>query len=279
MKPFFKLALSTVLISGLATACGSSAVPKELVDARQAYAEASHGPALEHHPAQLHIAEQALKRAEWSYEDDGDTSKTRTLAYIALRKSQLADTEARTILASERKTEVDKAVKVSAIGELRKTRRQLAQERQARASAERRAKEAMDRLKESISRIGKIQEESRGTVITLSGSVLFKSGQSILMPGAQVKLDEVADAIKASNRKVTIEGHTDSRGKDSTNQELSEARAQSVLAYLVSKGVPAEDIKAVGIGASRPVADNATAEGRANNRRVEIILGQEKEPT
>ena len=268
----------SIFCVGLA-ACGSSATPKELADARQAFTEASNGPAAQHDPAQLHIAEQALKRAEWSYEDDGDSEKTRALAYVALRKSQLASTEARAILASEQSAEADKAVKTSAIGELRKTRRQLATERQARAAAELQAKEVLERLKESISRIGKIQEESRGTVITLSGSVWFKSGQSILMPGAQTKLDEVADAIKASHRKVTIEGHTDSRGKESANQQLAEARAQSVLTYLVSRGVPAEDVKAVGVGASRPVADNKTPEGRANNRRVEIILGAEKEPT
>ncbi len=260
------------------SACGSSIMPQELAAARQAYAEAANGPAAQYHPAQLHIAEQALKRAEWSYEDHGDTEQTRTLAYVALRKSQLADVEARTMLAAERKTEADKAVKASAIGELRKTRRQLADERHARAAAEQRTQKAMERLKESIAHIGKIQEEPRGTVITLSGSVLFKSSEAILNSSAHPKLNEVANAIKVSNRKITVEGHTDSRGKESSNQALSEARAQAVLAYLVSREVPQEDIKAIGMGASRPIADNKTPEGRANNRRVEIILGAEKEP-
>lgn len=70
-----------------------------------------------------------------------------------------------------------------------------------------------------------------------------------------------------------VEGHTDSQGSDATNQPLSQNRATAVRDYLVSKGVSADKISSIGMGSSRPITDNATAENRANNRRVEIIIG------
>jgi outer membrane protein OmpA-like peptidoglycan-associated protein len=69
-----------------------------------------------------------------------------------------------------------------------------------------------------------------------------------------------------------VEGHTDSRGTPTSNQVLSESRARAVMDYLVSRGVLAQAITSVGIGQARPIADNASPEGRANNRRVEIII-------
>ena len=89
----------------------------------------------------------------------------------------------------------------------------------------------------------------------------------------QTKLGAVADALKdQTDHKITIEGHTDSQGSDASNMELSRGRAQTVKDYLVSRGVPADNIKSEGLGSSRPVADNRSTEGRANNRRVEIIV-------
>ena len=90
---------------------------------------------------------------------------------------------------------------------------------------------------------------------------------------AQSKLTSVAEALKdQDDRKIVVEGHTDSVGSDASNQELSMARAQSVVGFLTSHGVPADRVTAQGFGASRPVADNKSPEGRANNRRVEIIV-------
>jgi outer membrane protein OmpA-like peptidoglycan-associated protein len=129
----------------------------------------------------------------------------------------------------------------------------------------------MDRL--AASAAGSIKQETRGTVITIPGSVLFASAKSALLPGAQTKLNAVADALKdQADHEIIVEGHTDAQGSDASNVELSQARAQSVRDYLVSRGVPANRIRAQGLGEARPVADNATPEGRANNRRVEIIV-------
>jgi outer membrane protein OmpA-like peptidoglycan-associated protein len=83
----------------------------------------------------------------------------------------------------------------------------------------------------------------------------------------------VADALKDDEGKhILIEGHTDSRGSEATNLALSQQRANSVRDYFVSRGIPTERITANGLGSNRPVADNSSAEGRADNRRVEIVI-------
>ena len=131
---------------------------------------------------------------------------------------------------------------------------------------------------EDLAKIAAIKEEQRGMVITLTGNVLYASGKWDLLPGAQVKLNEVAEALKANkDRDITVEGHTDNQGTAQSNLELGQHRAESVRDYLVSRGVEPARIKAVGIGQARPVTDNTTAEGRANNRRVEIIVSPPKE--
>jgi outer membrane protein OmpA-like peptidoglycan-associated protein len=125
----------------------------------------------------------------------------------------------------------------------------------------------------AASAVGVVREESRGTVITIPGSVLFASGKSTLLPSAQIKLNAVAEALKdQDDRKIMVEGHTDSQGTEDFNMVLSQGRAQAVRDYLVSRGVPTDRITAQGYGLTRPVADNKSPEGRANNRRVEIIV-------
>ena len=146
---------------------------------------------------------------------------------------------------------------------------QLAAEQQVRIDAEKRAADAQAEL----ARLAAVKEEARGLVITLSGSVLFASSKSELLPAAQSRLNQVAEALMATKeRKLTVEGHTDSQGSSSYNQVLSQRRADAVRSYIISRGYPAELIQAQGIGKDRPVADNGNPEGRANNRRVEIIV-------
>ena len=118
-------------------------------------------------------------------------------------------------------------------------------------------------------------------MITLSGEVLFKTKEATLLPIAQTQLDKVAEALKSQgeDKTIVVEGHTDSQGKDSYNQDLSRRRAEAVRSYLVSRGIPDDMITAVGKGELEPIADNKTAEGRANNRRVEIEIDNANSPT
>ncbi|MFP2896905.1 OmpA family protein [Corallococcus sp. 4LFB] len=153
--------------------------------------------------------------------------------------------------------------------QLQQRTQELEQERQARLQAEQRASQALSRLQDENV---KVREEARGTVVTLSGSVLFATNATALLPAARDRLSQVATALKESKNPLLIEGHTDSRGTDDYNEQLSERRAESVRNFLVNQGVPPERIQIRGMGEERPVASNGTAEGRANNRRVEIVV-------
>ncbi len=114
--------------------------------------------------------------------------------------------------------------------------------------------------------------EARGQVMTLSGDA-FASGQSQLKPEARANLQRVVEFVNRSpDKAVLIEGHTDSQGSANLNQVLSQKRAEAVRSALLQDGVDGSRLTAVGLGKDRPIADNATSEGRARNRRVEIVV-------
>jgi outer membrane protein OmpA-like peptidoglycan-associated protein len=268
-----RVGASLLLAAAIGSGCASTPQPsKELVDARDVYSRAESGKAREYNPAALHDAKVALDKAEQAFENDPGSDNARDAAYIALRRAERADVEGATNAWQEREAKARDAANQAqakslekAQGELAVARQQLQEEKTAREAAEARAKETLAKLE--------AKEEARGTVITLSGNVLFASNKSALLPGAQSRLEQVADAIRNRNDKhVLIEGHTDSKGSAATNEALSKARADAVGAYLTSRGVPADRITTAGLGSSRPIADNKTADGRANNRRVEIVL-------
>ena len=278
-------------------ACSAHLAPKELVDARAAYdrAAASNAPKLV--PAELHVARESLDVAERKFADDPDSQDAIDSAYIAMRKAQRAEALGNAAAASESKTfaeheqtKTQRAIIENQQGKLQKTESQLAkerdtlakerdslakqiqmtaEERQKRIDAEKKAHDAMDALSQSLA----VKADTRGTVITLSGGVLFATGQATILPGAQAQLNQVADALKTqAEHHFTVEGHTDNQGTDAINNDLSNRRANAVRDYLVVRGVAAAAITAQGVGSTRPVADNKTTEGRAMNRRVEIIV-------
>jgi outer membrane protein OmpA-like peptidoglycan-associated protein len=114
-----------------------------------------------------------------------------------------------------------------------------------------------------------------GDNITLNmpGNITFKSGSSELDPSFYKVLNSVNLVVKKYNKTVVeVAGHTDSTGAAEQNQQLSERRANSVAQYLESQGLASNRVVTVGAGETRPVADNATAEGRQANRRVELTL-------
>jgi OOP family OmpA-OmpF porin len=116
------------------------------------------------------------------------------------------------------------------------------------------------------------ERTSRGMVITLE-DVLFEVEGAALQPGAQTELLRLADYLKRNpDRKILIEGHTDNTGGSDYNLQLSQLRAQSVESYLVSSGVPADRIRAIGYGETRPEAPNDSGTGRQQKRRVEIVI-------
>ncbi len=268
-----------LVLVGSLFACGTAAPPRQLLDARAAYNEARLGKAAELAPAELHTAKVSLNAAEQAFTDDPESAETYALAYVALRTAQLVQTQANTKAAKADLDQVQREIDqreaddmMRTRTELQQVRRDLSSERAARVAAEARERDAMQRL--AATAAVNVKEESRGTVIILPGSVLFTSGDYQLTGEAQSKLTMVADTLapQARTHDILVEGHTDSRGTPTSNQVLSESRARAVMDFLVSRGVPAQAITSVGIGQVRPLADNATAEGRANNRRVEIIV-------
>lgn len=115
------------------------------------------------------------------------------------------------------------------------------------------------------------EQGSQGMMLTL-GDVVFATGESRLKPEALANLDRVIEFIEQyPDRRIRIEGHTDSRGSRNLNQVLSQQRADAVRDALIARGIRADRIEAVGMGPDFPVASNDTEEGRARNRRVDII--------
>jgi outer membrane protein OmpA-like peptidoglycan-associated protein len=285
---------SHVLILAIAAGtfgCATNRPPQDLVAARNAYDRASRGPAPAYDPADLHAAKQHLDAAETSFTENGNNQETRDRAYLATRKTELAEVVARTRQSNQIKTgvvdsmhaEQNRTVALTS-AELGRARSQLnAQgvafavqgaalndEKARREEADRRAAQAAA----DLAKFATVKQEARGTVITLSGSVLFASAKWDLLPAAQLKLNDVANALIKEDplSKIVVEGHTDSQGAAPYNLDLSQRRAQAVRDYLVTRGIASDRITAQGLGLTRSVAENTSAEGRANNRRVEIVI-------
>jgi len=114
----------------------------------------------------------------------------------------------------------------------------------------------------------------KAVTIALDSAVLFDTGKAALKPEARQTLHEAADRVKKfADAAVMVSGHTDNVGNEAANQALSDKRAAAVKDYFVSQeGVPAAGLAVKGYGKSQPVADNATEEGRARNRRVDVVI-------
>jgi OmpA-OmpF porin, OOP family len=144
----------------------------------------------------------------------------------------------------------------------------LAEQKAAIAQAQAIEQRSQDQLLQQL----RAERTDRGLVVTLE-DVLFEVNGAELQPGAQVELVRLAEYLKRDpDRKILIEGHTDNTGSSEYNLQLSQLRAQSVESFLVGNGVPADRIRAIGYGETRPEAPNDSATGRQQNRRVEIVI-------
>jgi outer membrane protein OmpA-like peptidoglycan-associated protein len=284
---------NTILIAGagFGMACATASPPSDLLQARNSYQRASQGPAATHNPADVHTAKLALEAAEHSFIEDGATQKTVDLAYVADRRARIAEVRSSAKQYTERQQETladmhaaERSQVKSTSAQLGRANDQLALQGQAMKTQEQkivdeklRREEAEKRLAQAsadLAKFASVKQEERGMVITLSGGVLFASAKSELLPAAVLKLNSVAEALvqQDPDSKMVVEGHTDSQGAAGYNQDLSQRRADAVRNHLVGRGIAADRITSQGFGLSRPVADNTSTEGRANNRRVEIVV-------
>jgi outer membrane protein OmpA-like peptidoglycan-associated protein len=130
-----------------------------------------------------------------------------------------------------------------------------------------------EELRKTLSALASVREEARGLIVTLPGSIYFDVNKSDVKPAMRARIIEIARALaKVPGQRVLVEGHTDSDGPSEYNLQLSRLRAQSVRSALIEGGVSPDRIEAQGYGKTRPVATNATAAGKAQNRRVELVL-------
>jgi len=208
---------------------------------------------------------------------------------IALRK-QAAERQAATIAAkneAERQAQQSQLQAQQANLQAQQAQLQAEQAKAAKAEAEaaeararaaqanRSAESAMqvrEKLREQLNAVLATSESARGLIVNMS-DVLFDTGKYSLKPNTQISLAKVAGILLAyPGLKVQVEGYTDSVGGDEYNQRLSENRAASVKDFLVSQGVSAANVTSQGFGKTHPVADNGTSEGRAQNRRVNLVV-------
>jgi outer membrane protein OmpA-like peptidoglycan-associated protein len=282
-----KKALVIGVLGLAAAACGASRPPAQLVDARAAYQRASTAPGSSLVATDMYDARNALNDAERSFADDSDSEKTKSLAYVAHRRALAVEHKALAAKSVEDRrvaeAQFDRFKEQNAVAtrmQLDSAKSQLSIAQQ-EAEAQRQARTAADeKTQQMLSEIQGLQAQKtdRGLVLTISGSVLFTTGKSQLLEPAKKRLAEVAAALKETKSPLIVVGHTDSSGADDKNQRLSEQRANAVRQYLVSLGIEDGRIRAEGMGESQPVADNGTPEGRANNRRVEIIVENAGQP-
>ena len=273
-----------------AASCGGERIPpKALVDARADLLHAKDGIAMTLDPTDVHEADVALQRAEQAWQDSPNDPRTVDLAIIADRKALAAQGAAATIKAQQdtqqaiTQLQASKAAQLQmAQGQLNQTQRvlgatqmQLQQQEVASAAQQQRLQELETKLKDArdtIAKIATVKDDDRGMVITLQGEVLFKTAKWDLKPGAMAKLDQIAEALKGKEQPIVVYGYTDTVGTRENNMTLSQMRAQAVRDYLVTKGIPQDLVTAQGKGPDEPVSDNGSVEGRAQNRRVEIVV-------
>lgn len=277
MKAKLLPGLGLVLALG---ACVSMPQPNAALEsARMAVQAAEADPNVAKYAAlDLDVARKDLSNADSAALHHQDAAVAQS-AYLAMQNARLAQAhgaakaddarvaagqvERDQIMLAARTQEADKAKLAAAnskqVADSALNQRDQANEETARVQAE------LDALKATPT--------PRGMVLTL-GDVLFDTGRAELKPGASRKLDQLAQfLVEHPDRRVQIDGFTDSVGTDSYNEELSQRRANTVREALISRNVEASRISTEGYGKSYPVANNNDSGGRQLNRRVEVVIG------
>ena len=206
-------------------------------------------------------------------EDDAAEQQARVNAEQAAQQSQLAAQQAQ-MEAQQQTAQRAQAEAATAEAEARAQKARDAQQaaEQSAQQAAQQIEQARERLKQQLNQVLQTTETARGLIVNMS-DVLFDFNKYTLKPEAREKLAKVSGILLAyPNLKLQVEGYTDNIGSDEYNQKLSEQRADAVRDYLASQGVPDANITAAGYGKSSPIADNSTNSGRAQNRRVQMVV-------
>ncbi len=288
----------TFAVAILISACSTTPTTTSMLDqAHSDYLAAQSNPRVASYaPLELKQSGDALSLADAAAKEHKSLSEIDKLAYVAKQKIALTQevaaqkaAEASVATAAKerdqlrldaRTAEADKAKANAAMSEADAEHARLAAlaaQTQA-ADALRQTQEAQARAAQLESQLAELsaKKTERGIVITL-GDVLFGTNLAVLSPNGMATVQKLATVLNQNPaRTVLIEGHTDSTGSLTYNQELSIRRATAVRDALMSMGVGAERVAARGFGPSQPVASNGDAQGRQLNRRVEIVLSDER---
>lgn len=305
--PFKSLALAA-LCAALFAGCATTGTSDALEAARNEVNAAAVNPdVVARAPLELRTAQEALDRANNAQRKGEDRAEVNHHAYLAQTRAQTA----RDLASARRATddlarmqgEVDRLRLAARTQEAQIARAQAAAASQQAASAAQQAQAAtaqaqaatQEALKErsradqamadaeaanNRTRVLILElqarETERGLLVTL-GDVLFQTGKAELLPTAHPRMDKLAEFLKQfPDKSLLIEGYTDSVGSDSYNQELSMRRAEAVKAALMQRGVDPVRMGVRGYGEAFPVASNDSPEGRALNRRVEVVVSDER---
>jgi outer membrane protein OmpA-like peptidoglycan-associated protein len=259
------LAAAGFALAGLATACVQE--PQELARVRASYERAAADAAVRQRAGvEIYEAEQALDRAEATWREEGNYDEAVHLAYLASRKVEIAR------VASERRAleEEIAALPGQSALLLRQSEQGEAASLQSGGHRLRLSPDGEEDLEKLLEKLD--AEPTERGVVTL-GDVLFDFDRADPKPAADENLAILAEFLRTHpERAVLIEGHTDGTGILEYNFDLSRRRAMAVKSHLEEEGISPERILAVGYGPVYPVASNAIASGRAQNRRVEVVL-------
>ena len=259
-----KMILNSGLLLSLAllTACASQQSQQVLGEAEASFQQVKEDPnVLRSAPKDVIRAGESLARAERLSSYWGSADDVVHYAYLSQRYSQIARQHADLVLNQERLARL----------ELERERLQLAL-REAKLLG---AQQQGQWLEEQVVNLA-ASETDRGLVMTL-GDVLFDAGRTELKASANRTILKLVQFLQINPRRnIRIEGYTDNRGVSAENLDLSRARAQAVADVLVDLGIDSRRMQVKGYGEAHPLAENASAKGRAQNRRVEILISDEQ---
>lgn len=219
------------------------------------------------------VAENARNAAEQARAEADRARKAAESERIAAEQAKAEADRARIALAAEAdraKNEADRAK-----SEADRARSLAADADRARRKAEADQAALRAQLLQQLNLILETRDTARGLIVNMA-DVLFDTGKFALRPLAREKLAKLSGIVLSHpGLNLAVEGHTDSVGGDEYNQKLSEQRADSVRSYLLEQGLTPDQVTATGFGKTQPVASNDTAQGRQQNRRVELVVSGE----
>ena len=286
----WRAAAAAALCTALLQGCGSMPERVETLEQARALVGSLEREPLAQQvaPTRLSAARASLAEAEQQLEDGEPVEDVEYHAYLALRNAQIAeqmigeqrarneleDAEAERSRVLLEARERDARQAQSAALQAQTLAEQRAGELEQQSEQARQAEARAEQLEQELADLEAEQTE-RGLVLTLS-DVLFDTARAELQPGASMAVDRIAQFMNEyPERRIIVEGHTDSRGSEEYNRRLSEERADAVRDALLDRGISSQRIEVRGLGESYPVASNDTSAGQQLNRRVEIVISDD----